>query len=88
MEATQWMLCAGYESSILFTFAEKYSKYQLLDFEISVLNIQLLYATGDIEWYLMRYMYILTCFVILIFILFQFQDLQQMQASITSLSSP
>lgn len=53
MEVTQWMLCAGYESSILFTFAEKYSKYQLLDFEISVLNIQLLYATGDIEWYLM-----------------------------------
>lgn len=34
MEATQWLLCAGYELSILFTFAEKYSKYQLLDFDI------------------------------------------------------
>lgn len=53
MEATQWLLCAGYELSILFTFAEKYSKYQLLDFDISVLNIRLLYATWDIEWYLM-----------------------------------
>lgn len=53
MEATQWLLCAGYELSILFTFGEKYSKYQLLDFDISVLNIRLLYATWDIEWYLM-----------------------------------